>query len=125
MTSLVLLSVVSCRFLTRISLALAQCESEHRSSYVRKNGEKPQNQTDYWISKKIAAGLLDPGTHITADVGGPVCLTERGTTCTRSPTCLPSWSNTFVVHPPLVRGEGVCAEKITPLPQKQIYFTVH
>lgn len=66
MTSLVLLSAVSCPFLTRISLAPAQCESEHRSSYVRKNGKKPQHQTDYWISNKIAAGLLDPGSHITA-----------------------------------------------------------
>lgn len=36
--------------------------SEHRHSYVRRNGKEPLCQTDYPISNKIAAQLLDPGT---------------------------------------------------------------
>lgn len=42
---------------------LAQYESQHRPSYVRRNGKQLLCQTDDQISNKIvAARLLDPGT---------------------------------------------------------------
>lgn len=49
--------------LSVVILAQTQYESQHRPSYVRRNGKQLLCQTDYQISNKIvAARLLDPGT---------------------------------------------------------------
>lgn len=47
----------------KVIVCPSQYESQHRPSYVRRNGKQLLCQTDYQISNKIvAARLLDPGT---------------------------------------------------------------
>lgn len=73
----------------------SQLESEHRPSYVRRNGKEPLCQTDYQISNKIATQPLDPGTsqHKCWRSSLPGLAGDMGVIA----TCQPPWNSTLMM----------------------------